>query len=211
MQYAYSVLLASLRNTAKYLFCGIIIFADKQTLTDVTKQKKVDFKMEDRIEKLTESVVAELVKQYLISKSDGNWHEEKVKQSSLHGHGADLILVGGKRNSEYFTIECKGKSYAKSAAEINKEGWLNALGQLITRMKPVRVIKSGKTKGSPNRAYKYGLGLYWIGAQVALRRIPKNIATTLQLYIFSVTDDGFVKQWTPSKFGKAYQDEEFNK
>jgi len=74
-----------------------------------------------------------------------------------------------------------------------------------------RTIKSGKTKGEPNRAYKYGLGLYWVGAQVALRRIPKNIATTLQLNIFSVYDDGFVKQWTPSMFGKEYQEDDFKR
>ena len=37
----------------------------------------------------------------------------------------------------------------------------------------------------------------------------KNIAQTLNLYIFSVNDEGFVKQWTPSKFGERYEDYEF--
>ena len=160
-------------------------------------------------EKLTEKVIIDLVKNFLINKIDGNWHEDKVKMAELHKHGADLILVGGKQNSECFTIECKGKSYAKSAVSINKEGWLNALGQLITRMNTHRTIQTGKTKGAVNRAYKYGLGLYWIGAQVALRRVPRKIAQTLNLYIFSVSDEGFVKQWTPRQFGNHYKDDEF--
>jgi hypothetical protein len=153
---------------------------------------------------LRETVIVGLVKEFLINKTNGNWHEEKVKQAYLHQRGVDLRLVGGKRNSEYFLIECKGKSYAKSATSrksIDSEGWLNALGQIITRMSVQRVNKDG----TPNRAYKYGLGLYKVGAKVALRRIPKNIAQTLNLYVFSVDDDGFVKQWTPSQFGQNYE------
>ncbi|MBQ8619347.1 MAG: hypothetical protein IJ418_17840 [Clostridia bacterium] len=160
-------------------------------------------------EKLTERVITQHVRDYLIHKTDGNWHADKVKQTDGHAHGADLILVGGKRNSEYFIIECKGKSYAKSANSINKEGWLNALGQLVTRMNTERVIQSGKNRGNINRAYRYGLGLYWIGAQVALRRIPRNIATTLNLYIFSVYEDGTVKQWSPKHFGQDHPNNDF--
>ena len=59
-----------------------------------------------------------------------------------------------------------------------------------------------KTSGIINRAYKYGLGLYWVSAQVALRRIPKAIAQVLNLYIFAINDNGEVKQFTPSQFGK---------
>ena len=40
-------------------------------------------------------------------------------------------MTSGSKNSERFIVECKGKSYAKSARSINKEGWLNALGQII--------------------------------------------------------------------------------
>lgn len=155
-------------------------------------------------EKLTEPVITQCVKEFLISKPDGNWHQEKVKESALHGSGPDLVLVGGKGNGEHFIIECKGKSYSASARSINKEGWLYALGQLITRMKTERVIQTGVNKGKINRAYKYGLGLYWVGAQVALRRIPHKIANTLNLYIFSVYEDGWVKQWTPKDFGASY-------
>lgn len=160
-------------------------------------------------EKLTEKVIVNCIREFLINKKDGNWHEEKVRETGLHQHGADLILVGGNRNSERFIIECKGKSYAKSASSVNKEGWLVALGQLITRMNTQRVIQKGERRGDVNRAYKYGLGLYWIGAQVALRRIPREIAKVLNLYVFSVDDRGFVKQWTPRDFGKDHADYEF--
>lgn len=160
-------------------------------------------------EKMTEAKIVELIKIFLINKTDGNWHEEKVRQMTGHDHGPDLVLVGGNRNSERFIVECKGRSYAKSANSVNKEGWLNALGQLVTRMSTARTIQTGKTKGSVNRAYKYGLGLYWIGAQVALRRIPREIAKTMNLYVFSVYDDGFVRQWSPKDFGRHHEAIEF--
>ena len=48
-------------------------------------------------------------------------------------------------------------------------------------------------------------------AAIALRRIPKAAAQILNLYVFSVDDDGFVKKWTPSQFGRAYPITEFSK
>ena len=72
-----------------------------------------------------------------------------------------------------------------------------------------RVIEKGKHKGEPNRAYKYGLGLCAESAKVALASIPQNIAHVLNLHIFSVNDYGEVIQFTPSKFGKKYDDSKF--
>ncbi|MBO4405630.1 MAG: hypothetical protein J5821_02765 [Alphaproteobacteria bacterium] len=161
--------------------------------------------------KLTHAKVCELIIDFLVHKPNGNWHPETVEKRTAHEHGVDIKMAGGKMNGERFFIECKGKSYAQSADSINKEGWLNALGQIVTRMDSKRIISSGKRKGEPNRAYKYGLGLYWVSANVALRRIPKEIAKTLNLYIFSVYEDGFVKQWTPVDFGKTYSEEEFKR
>ena len=152
-------------------------------------------------QKITETLIVEKIKDFLLTKQNGNWREEKSKISDLHGHGADIVMTGGSRNGERFIIECKGKSYAKSANSINKEGWLNALGQIITRMNTSRTIKSGIRKGEPNRAYKYGLGLCETAAKVALRRIPKEIAKTLNLYIFSCSDEGEIELFTPSRFG----------
>lgn len=160
---------------------------------------------------LREENIVQLIKNYLFTQ-EGNWHEDKSKVADLHQHGVDLYLVGGSKNSERFLIECKGKSYAnnpKSANAINKECWLLALGQIVTRMSTNRVIESGKLKGSISRAYKYGLGLYWVAAQVALRRIPRKIASTLNLYIFAVNDEGQVKMFSPKEFGKIHLNSEF--
>ena len=155
-------------------------------------------------EKITEQFIVDKIIEFMINKENGNWHEEKVKKSELHQHGVDIKLVGGKRNSEYFYIECKGKSYAKSAKSINREGWLNALGQIITRMDVKRYSMSktdGKISGI-NHAYKYGLGLYWESAQVALRYlleqnivvIPKTVnkdrmVENINVFDFKLSDD----------------------
>lgn len=161
--------------------------------------------------KITEGYIIDRIVEFMENKENGNWHSEKTVKSDLHKHGVDIKLVGGKRNSEYFYIECKGKSYANSAKTVNKEVWLNALGQIITRMdvKRYTISKDNRKISGINHAYKYGLGLYWESAQVALRRIPKEIAEVLCLHIFSVNDEGVVKYFTPSKFGKKYQKEDF--
>lgn len=163
------------------------------------------------VKKLTEEVITSKIIDFMINKENGNWHEDKVEKNDLHKHGVDIKLVGGKRNSEYFYIECKGKSYAKSAKSVNRECWLNAVGQIITRMNVKRYTytKDKKCISGINHAYKYGLGLYWQSAQVALRRIPKEVAEVLCLHVFSVDDNGDVKYFTPSMFGKEYKDEEF--
>ncbi len=158
---------------------------------------------------LKENEIVELVTNFLLNKSNWNWHPNKVKLSQWHRHWPDIELIWWKMNSEYFIIECKWKSYAKSAKSINKEGRLNALWQIITRMTTSRVIKSWIKKWAPNRAYKYWLWLYWIWAQVALDRIPKEVAQILNLYIFAVNDKWKVIQFTPSQLGKKYDDEFF--
>ena len=165
------------------------------------------------MKKINESFIVDQITNYMENKVNGNWHHEKTKKSGLHEHGPDIIFIGGKNNSERFFVECKGKSYAKSAKSINKEGWLTALGQIVTRMNVKRLTmseKDNKKITSINRAYKYGLGLYWESAQVALRRIPKEAAKVLNLYIFAVNEKGKVKYFTPSQFGKDnYPDELF--
>ena len=161
--------------------------------------------------RLTEQEVVDFVVQFLMNKKNGQWHKETLVPHKLKQKGADIDIRGGKKNTERFIIECKGKSYSKSANSVNKEGWIVALGQLITRMEHYRIIASGKNKGEPNRAIKYGLGLYWVGAQVALRRINRNVAKVLNLHVFSVDENGCVKYFTPSDFGKSdYPDELFH-
>ncbi len=69
-------------------------------------------------ERLTETVIVKRVKGFLINKPNGNWHDHTAREAGLHGHGPDLVLTGGRRNSEYFIVECKGRSYAQSAEEM---------------------------------------------------------------------------------------------
>ena len=118
-------------------------------------------------EKITEQIVVNKIIEFMINKPNGNWHEEKVEKSDLHKHGVDIKLVGGKRNSEYFFIECKGKSYAKSARSINREGWLNALGQIITRMD----VKRYET---PNKDVEIFTTIFHNGRYVVFNRLHKR-------------------------------------
>lgn len=160
---------------------------------------------------LAEDEIEKLVINYLVNKTNGQWHIETLKKHSLKQHGADIDIRGGKKNTERFLIECKKKSHSKSAKSQNKENsWLVALGQIISRMTSSRIIKSGKNKGQPSRGTRYGLGLYWQSAKTALRRIPKSVADVLNLYVFSVDEAGFVKQFSPSMFGTKYSDQEFH-
>lgn len=47
-------------------------------------------KGENNVEqKITETFVVEKIKEFLIAKQNGNWHEEKSKISDLHSHGKD--------------------------------------------------------------------------------------------------------------------------
>lgn len=40
-------------------------------------------------QKITETFVVENIKEFLVAKQNGNWHEEKSKISDLHSHGKD--------------------------------------------------------------------------------------------------------------------------
>jgi len=136
-------------------------------------------------QKITEKFVIEKVKKHLAPR----W--KVVAEKDLHEKGCDLVLkdVFNKHEARRFLIECKGKSYAKSAKSVNETVWLYALGQLVTRMKVWA-----------RHAYKYGLGLAEVSANKALRRIPYQAAKNLCLYIFSVDDSGKVKEYSPKDF-----------
>src|SRR3990172_11244349 len=99
--------------------------------------------------KINERFVIKRIKEHLAPK----W--KVVSEKDLHEKGCDLVLkdVFNKHEARRFLIECKGKSYAKSAKAVNETIWLFALGQLITRMHVIAPY-----------AYKYGLGLPEISA-----------------------------------------------
>jgi len=136
---------------------------------------------------INEKFVVERIKQYLAPQ----W--EVIAEKDLHERGCDLVLrdTFNKHKARRFLIECKGKSYAKSSKSVNETVWLYALGQLITRMRVVA-----------RHAYKYGLGLPEVSAKKALKRIPWQVARLLCLYIFSVNDEGNVKEYSPKDFKK---------
>ena len=89
--------------------------------------------------------------------------------------------------SRYFLIECKGegKSSNQKSNNSHKEvAFIYSLGQIITRM---------KTGGSTR--YYFGLGLPESSANIALRRLPWQVAKKLLLYVFSADDKGKVKKY----------------
>jgi len=138
-------------------------------------------------QKITEKFVIERIKKYLVPQ----W--KVVSQKELYEKGCDLVLkdIKNKRKARRFLIECKGKSYAKSARAVNETVWLYALGQLITRMRVIAPY-----------AYEYGLGLPKVSAEKVLHRIPWQAARHLCLYIFSIDDSGRVKEYSPKDFKK---------
>ena len=135
--------------------------------------------------KIDEPYVMQKIKEHLAPQ----W--QVVTEKDLHEKGCDLVLIDifNKNKARRFLIECKGKSYAKSAKSVNETIWLFALGQLISRMSVIA-----------KNAYLYGLGLPEVSAKKALKRIPWQAARHLCLYIFSVDDNGKVKEYSPRNF-----------
>ncbi|MCX6717769.1 MAG: hypothetical protein NTU76_03805 [Candidatus Taylorbacteria bacterium] len=141
--------------------------------------------------KITEEFVQKRIEEYLHRKG---WNYN-LKSKGLHDHGCDIIVSDGnnKNKARRFFVECKGKSYAKSARSIADTNFLFCLGQLVTRMSVIA-----------RHAYKYGLGLPKESADKAIRRIPWQVARHLCLSIFSVDDKGNVTEFSPKDF-KSFQ------
>lgn len=99
-----------------------------------------------------------------------------------HGHrkGVDLELTHEETRHKYL-IECKGGPHH----EVN---FLVSLGQIITRMnrEPLGV--------------NYGIALPTKAAEIARKRIPRRFATRNKLTVFSVSNSGVVKRFTPYQF-----------
>ena len=132
--------------------------------------------------KITEKYIINRIVKHLAPK----W--KVISQKSLHSHGCDIILTDleNKQKARRFLIECKAKSYSKSAKSVNETNFLFALGQIITRMNVIA-----------RHAYLYGLGLPEVIALKALKRIPWQAARNMCLYIFSIDDKGKVKVYSP--------------
>lgn len=119
----------------------------------------------------------EFVKRQIIKwLSKNNWGKN-LEFGGLHDHGVD-IKVRHNNYSRYFLIEAKG-------GDKYEVSFVYSLGQIITRM---------NTTGSTR--YYYGLGLPAKAANIALRRLPWQVAKKLLLYVFAVYADGEVKQYS---------------
>ncbi len=126
---------------------------------------------------MTEEFVKNSVIKYL---SRNEWGTN-LHFGTLRERGVD-IKVRHNRYSRYFLVECKGEGVGLGSNEV---AFVYSIGQIITRMK-----SGGTTR------YYYGLGLPEKSAKIAMRRLPWQVAKKLLLYVFSVTSDGKVKQYT---------------
>ena len=110
-----------------------------------------------------------------------NDYTKHLKIKALREQGVD-IKVRHRRYARYFLIETKGQGKIRQADE---NAFMSSLAQIITRMKI-----GGSTR------YYFGLGLPHTSAQIALRRLPWQVANKLLLYIFSVNKEGKVTQYS---------------
>ena len=124
---------------------------------------------------MNERFVKDSIIQWLSKNGWGNF-----KYGDKHEKGVD-IKTSRHRFSEHFWIETKGQG---KTTQIDYSYFLIALGQIITRMK--KIEKTTK--------YKFGLGLPYTSAKIALRRLPWQVAKTLSLYILSVGQSRNVTQ-----------------
>jgi hypothetical protein len=112
-----------------------------------------------------------------------------LREKETAEHGVD-IRVRHNKYSRYFLIETKGESASKHARSIADSSFVNSLGQIITRM------------NVGNARYYYGIGLPEVSAKIALRRLPKQVAKKLLLFIFSVNSNGKVTQYDWKKLNQ---------
>jgi len=121
------------------------------------------------------------VKQSIIKWLFRNGWGRNLEVGELRDQGVD-IKVRNNKFSRYFLIETKGEGKTR---QVNESTFVHSLGQIITRMKT-----GGTTR------YYYGLGLPESSAKIAIRRVPWQVAKKLLFYIFSVSKDGKVRQYT---------------
>ena len=99
------------------------------------------------------------------------------------------LMATIKTKPEDFILNARVNPMQNQQDSIKDTNCWFCLGQLVTRMKVIA-----------KHAYKYGLGLPENSAEIALRRIPWQVARHLCLSIFSVDDQGKVKEYSPKDF-----------
>ena len=104
--------------------------------------------------------------------------DRKFESKSGKDHGPDIRVRNDKRH--FFILECKGSQHYEN-------DFINALGQICTRMR------------REPRGINYGIALPSDSAKIAVRRIPKSFAKRNNLNVFSVSDEGKVRRYTPAE------------
>jgi hypothetical protein len=110
------------------------------------------------------------------------WRVTHVK--TLHEHGVD-ITARHIAFARYFLIEAKGDppkhvKHPNSGREVN---FIQALGQIVTRMKP-------------STGYYYGIAFPNSYREKVLKRLPWQVATHLKLHVFLVRSSTAVAVYT---------------
>ncbi len=135
--------------------------------------------------------MAKPLKEQFVKESIINWlfrnkYGRNLRKGELRERGVDIRVTHNKY-ARCFLVETKGEG---KSSQVNDNNFVNALGQIITRMNTSRSTR-----------YRYGLGLPEKSAGVAKRRVPWQIAKKLLLSIFSVDKNGKVKcyEWKEIK------------
>jgi hypothetical protein len=130
----------------------------------------------------------EFVKRSIIKFLTNKGWARNLDFDDLRAQGVD-IKVTNSRYGRTFFIEAKGVSTSRSGFE---NAFIHSLGQIITRMKSMKA-----------RSY-FGIALPKRSADIAIRRIPYQLAVLVCLHVFSVRDDGKVTWYKPADL-KKYQ------
>lgn len=132
---------------------------------------------------LDEEFVKHSIVKYLSGKGWGHF-----EYGTLHVHGVDIRArkIGYGR---YLSVETKGNSLLRQSDEV---AFVYSLGQIATRMKD-----SGSTRNY------YGLGLPDSAANIALRRLPWQVAKKLLLSVYSVNRAGEVEEFSWKELRKS--------
>lgn len=120
------------------------------------------------------------VKQSIITWLYRHQWGRNMQAKELHQFGVD-IRVRHNKYARYFLIEVKGNGVRPQSNEV---GFVYSIGQIITRM---------NVSGA---RYYYGIGLPKPAADIALRRLPWQVAKHLLLYVFSEEQSGKVTQFS---------------
>lgn len=133
----------------------------------------------------TKPLSEKFIKQAIIKWLFRNGWGRNLIVGELHDKGVD-VKVRHNNYSRYFLVEVKGEGSAKSNSHRSQREthFVYGLGQVITRMK------------TGNSRYYYGLGLPESSANIALRRLPWQVAKKLLMYVFSVNQRGVTKQYS---------------